>query len=445
MGVKKFGLLLFLMGCATQQSVVSIQDTNFDSNSVPLQEGIAAYSKIDYIYKKDGKSHFKVSFGEPTVVSVADREYGWGFFQFPGLFISDEGDIVAQWQMASDHAESYGKGGVSYAISEDTGRSWTQTEKEPIGGGVRVNSDEFIRIHTPESIPITNLQLPKPIATVRENYGRTLRYWKVEQLPSELRGVYLQRRTTGSNNWVVEHNEVFEPNMVRYSDNDVFPVVWWGSMKLRDDGLVIAGIYPGFTWANGSVPTSDVPFYISHNGGRSWSLIGRIPYCYDPIKDPSGGKRTAFGYTEPTFEVLQDGSYLCVMRTTDGLGNSPMYISRSVDQGKNWDKPVAFTKNGVLPKLRQLANGVLVLASGRPGLQLRIALDEQGSEWSDPFEMLPWVDGVHENNLSCGYPDILPTGQDKFLLIYSDFRYKTASGELRKAIKTREISIKRLL
>src|SRR5690606_32999992 len=156
------------------------------------------------------------------------------------------------------------------------------------------------------------------------------------------------------------------------------------------------------------------------------------------------GERHALGWTEPASEILQDGSYLSVIRTTDGLGSSPMYYSRSTDQGKSWNKPTAFTKAGVLPKLKQLDNGALVLASGRPGLQIRIALDEEGEEWSDPFEMLHWLEGVDGNTLTCGYRELLQTGKDKFLMIYSDFQYKTSTGEIRKAIKTREITVKPL-
>lgn len=439
-----YGLCCLFMGCTAQRSIVKVKDVGLDSSDGPLKEGISAYDKTDFIYQKNGKNLFKISFGEPIVVAVADKLLKWGFFQFPGIYKSDQGEIVARWNMADDSAESYGKGGHGFAVSKDKGKTWEQPTKQPIGGGLAVKNGEFVNIHTPAAIPLKDLKLPEPIATVKEAYGRTFSFWKTDDLPKELQGVYLLRRTMGSSTWTVEHNDIIEPNMVRYSDNDLLPVVWWGDMKSKADGTIVAGVYPGFTFQNGIVPPSDVPFYESKDEGKTWTFIGRIPYSYDPIKDPKGGQRHALGFTEPTFEILKDGTYMSVSRTTDGLGNSPMYISTSVDQGRNWSKPVAFTKNGVLPKLRQLDNGMLVLASGRPGMQIRIALDKEGKEWSDPFEMLPWVEGVHENQISCSYPEILFTGKDKFLLIYSDFRYKTASGDLRKAIKVREITVKKM-
>ncbi|RZF59354.1 sialidase family protein [Sphingobacterium corticibacterium] len=439
-----YGLFFLLVGCSTQQAVVNVQDHRIDFDGASLKEGIPAYGKTEYVYQKDGKNRFKIDLGEPIVVAVADKPYKWGFFQFPGLYWSDQGEIVARWNMAHDDAESYGKGGHGYAVSKDNGKTWTQADKPPIGGGLALKNGEYINIHTPPAMPRKDLHLPEPIATVKEAYGRTFRFWKMEDLPKELQGVYIQRRTKERSEWIVEHNDINEPNMVRYSDNDLLPIVWWGDMKLEKDGSIVAGVYPGFTFVNGTVPSSDVAFYRSQDGGRSWSFIGRIPYHYDPIKDPKGGQRHALGWTEPAFEILQDGSYLSVIRTTDGLGSSPMYYSRSTDQGKSWNKPTAFTKAGVLPKLKQLDNGALVLASGRPGLQIRIALDEEGEEWSDPFEMLPWLEGVDGNTLTCGYPELLQTGKDKFLLIYSDFQYKTSTGDIRKAIKTREITVKKM-
>src|SRR5690606_21141541 len=439
-----YGLFFLLVGCSTQQAVVSIQDHRMDFEGAALKEGIPAYGETEYVYQKDGKNRFKIDFEEPVVVAVADKPYKWGFFQFPGLYMSDQGEIVARWNMAHDDAESYGKGGHGYAVSKDNGKTWTQADKPPIGGGLALKNGEYISIHTPPAMPRKDLHLPAPIATVKEAYGRTFRFWKMEDLPKELQGVYIQRRTKERSEWIVEHNDINEPNMVRYSDNDLLPIVWWGDMKLEKDGSIVAGVYPGFTFVNGTVPPSDVAFYRSQDGGRSWSFVGRIPYDYDPVKDPNGGQRLALGWTEPAFEILKDGSYLSVLRTTDGLGNSPMYISRSLDQGKSWTKPEVFTKAGVLPKLQQLQNEAIVLASGRPGLQIRVALDKEGKEWSDPFEVLPWTEGINRNELTCGYPDLLQTGQDKFLLVYSDFQYKTATGEIRKAIKVREITVKLL-
>ncbi|GAB3328158.1 hypothetical protein GCM10027299_29930 [Larkinella ripae] len=230
-----------------------------------------------------------------------------------------------------------------------------------------------------------------------------------------------------------------DPTAVRYTDDKLFPLVWWGDMKVEPAKTIVTGIYPGFFLENGKVPASGVIFYRSADAGKSWQVVGRIPYAPDLTNDPNGNKRLALGFTEPAFEILADGSYLSVLRTSDGLGNSPMYVSRSTDQGATWSPPKAFTSTGVLPQLLQLRNGVTVLAAGRPGMQLRFSNGSGGLHWTDAFEMLPF--NGDKDAVSCGYPDLLATGPDKFLLIYSDFKFKNAQGHIRKAIKVREVTV----
>jgi len=157
--------------------------------------------------------------------------------------------------------------------------------------------------------------------------------------------------------------------------------------------------------------------------------------------DPNGVNRLALGFTEPGFEILSDGSFLCVMRTTDNfVSNSPMYYSRSTDLGVTWTKPQTFTSAGVMPRLLQLTNGVVVLASGRPGVQLRFCIDSKGQKWTDPFEMLLFKN-EKEAAVSCGYTELLATGPNSFLIIYSDFSYRNEVGTIRKAIKVREVFV----
>jgi hypothetical protein len=116
-----------------------------------------------------------------------------------------------------------------------------------------------------------------------------------------------------------------------------------------------------------------------------------------------------------------------------------MYASRSQDMGCTWSRPEVIARSGVLPRLLRLANGVVVLSSGRPGVQLRFCADARGATWSEPLELLPYA---HEKEqVSCGYTSLLATGPDRFLIIYSDFKYPTPTGEIRKAIKVREVIV----
>ena len=145
------------------------------------------------------------------------------------------------------------------------------------------------------------------------------------------------------------------------------------------------------------------------------------------------------GYTEPAFEILADGTYVCVLRSSDNEGVGPMYLSVSNDHGVTWSRPKVFTRTGVLPQLLQLENGVVVLSSGRPGVQVRFSFDGSGATWTDPFEMLPYYGSTEE--ASCGYTNLLATGPDRGLMVYADFQYVSETKEIRKAIKVREIIV----
>lgn len=395
------------------------------------------------------QTHYKVSFKDPVVVSVADKPEKWGFFQFATIGDKQDGSILAKWHMAADAVESYGTTSYGTAVSADQGRTWAvQPDKEATGGFLLPNGDK-IAIVTPKPLQPGEISLPKSVGAGLDTYSRNpYVFYRYDDLPDNGKGVYLKRLKKGETEWKEEKAKLIDPNAIRYTFKGMFPVVWWGDIRIAPDGSVIAGIYPGFYIDNKGVadPKSGVLFYRSTDNGYTWKIQGRLPYEPDLKLDPIGKER--MGFTEPAFEILQNGTFICVSRTTDGKGSGPMYISSSKDVGKTWTKPKVFAPSGVLPKLLQLKNGVTVLASGRPGVQLRFSKDPNGLKWSDPYEMLKFTgDGQQEQNghtanISDGYTGLLPLSEDTFLLIYTDFAYKTAAGDIRKAVKVREITVK---
>ena len=153
-------------------------------------------------------------------------------------------------------------------------------------------------------------------------------------------------------------------------------------------------------------------------------------------------KRGDNEFDEPTFEVLPDSTFICVMRSGS---TSPMYKTFSYDKGYSWTKPEPFTPNGVNPKLMRLGNNVLVLASGRPGVQLRFSLDGDGKTWTEPIEMLPFSYSSFNKDMAfeatCGYANIIADGENSFYIVYSDFKTKNTKGEQRKAIMVRRVEV----
>jgi len=407
--------------------------------------GIPVYSESVVKYHREGESDLKVKLDKPVVLGVADKPEGWGHFQFPSFIKVGNGEIFATWNMTDDAVSSYGtENGSRYSVSRNKGKTWNDVDSV-FGGrtyGTLLSNGDYLKIYTPKALKVSELDLPSPIGINDQSYKATYRFYRVNELPGALQGTYLERLRKGETSWRVEHAAIFDSNLVRYSAGDLFPVVWWGDMHVAKDSSVIAGIYPAlYENEKGKVDPGGVAFYRSTDNGLSWKIQGRIPYQGDISLDTNANKRISFGFTEPGFEILSDGSMICISRTSDGSGYSPMYISRSTDMGKTWSRPTPFTRAGVLPQVLQLENGVVVLAAGRPGVQLRFSTDGKGEKWTDPFEMLPYDVKNKKDAVSCGYTDLMATGPNKFLIIYSDFKFINDKGEIRKAIKVREVTV----
>lgn len=410
--------------------------------------GIDAYTQKSINYKRQNKSMLKVQFTEPVVISVASRPEKWGFFQFPTIGRNPDGTLLAKWNMATDAIESYGMHNHGSSGSADNGKTWKiQSAPESVSGLLLPNGDR-IAVNTPKPIKVEDLKLPKPIGSRAENYPRKAVYtfYKMDELPESRQGIYLNRLRKGEKEWKLEKAALYDPQAARYELTGLVPILWSGDMHVAPDGSIIAGVYPGFyVDENGKVyPKDGIFFYRSTDNGHSWKIQGRILYSPDLKLDGVGEER--MGFMEPAFEILADGTYLCVMRTSDGKGDGPMYISRSNDLGVTWSKPEVLTSAGVLPQILELDNGVIALSSGRPGVQLRFSTDK-GQTWTDSFEMMPYGDKQKNNitwydHVSCGYTGLLATGQDRFLIIYSDFRHLNAQKEFRNAIKVREVIVK---
>jgi hypothetical protein len=401
--------------------------------------GIRCYGGEKIAYERGGE-RLHVTFGKPVVVAVAEAPLGWGYFQFPTIARAEDGAIRVDWHMAPDSAAGYGTEG-GCAVSRDGGRTWTPAPDAAPATGLALPNGDHIENTWPKAVPVSSLDLPASVGVIRQTYGGVEQtMYRLSELPESVRGVPLRRRAKGATAWNDEWAALDDADALRYAIQGLFPVLWLGDMKVLRDGSLLAGVYPGYRLReDGSMdPKGGAFFYRSTDDGHHWTARGRIPYQPDTTVDPMGADRA--GFTEPATERLADGSLLCVMRTTDGLGVGPMYASRSTDGGRAWSRPEAFTENGVLPRLLQLENGVLVLSAGRPGVQLRFSTDGHGARWTEPFEMLPWAGGNWDG--TCGYTGLLATGPDRFLITYSDFHYPTKAGR-RKAIMVREVRMER--
>lgn len=434
-----------------KDTVEWIEEKN--ANIVAIESGVMSYDEQVVKYMRNGKQLIEVELGKPSIVVVAEEEVGWGFYNFPSIRRSLSGQLAAGWSMAHDDASSYGKPGVGInsAISNDGGLTWTTVVKGPTGAGMLLSNGDRISISTPAAVPLEDLELPAPIATLQDQstYGRVFRVYDYTKLPLQLQGTYQARMKKGQTSWVSERGTLNSPKLARYADGNLFPIVWWGDLQEISDGLYTCP-YPGFEInQNGGISAAGVICYKSTDFGKTWVKQGSITYQPNVLLDPNGNKRNTLGWTEPAFAVLKNGTFLSILRTQDGFGKSPMYWTTSSNKGVSWSTPKVFTGSGVLPKLLELNNGVVAMAAGRPGVQLRFMLNSDPNDWTEPFEMLPWAgsdlqqsEGNVNTGASCGYTQLLKVDDNSFLIIYSDFQHKTPEGLIRKAIKVRKVTVK---
>ena len=227
---------------------------------------------------------------------------------------------------------------------------------------------------------MTELKLPEPAGGF-SSYQAQYSLYRWSELAPDLQRIFFQRFVKGA--WTRESVPVDDAGGLRYSVGGRFPRIWWGDMEAMPDGSLVAVTYP-------SISATGPPFHFasacwrSTDRGRTWRMQARIAYAPDEQADAKAKVRD--GFTEPAFTRLRDGSLLAVLRTTDGNGVGPMYQTRSRDGGRTWSRPAVIAANGVLPRLLRLGNGMLVLASGRPGVQLRFSQSGLADDWSDPVD-----------------------------------------------------------
>lgn len=408
-------------------------------DSLVIREGILSQHATQIEYERNGEKVATITLSEPVKVAQAEQKEKWGFYQFPSIKMAKDSTLIVTWQMSEDSHKSYGKKSerkTTPMMSKDGGITWLPKDKDypmmTVKRSPILKSGGNIAVMTPPAKDIrTYSSFPKPVG----KYGNRS-FYIMDSLPSDLQGIYVKISKQGQKTKTI-HAKLNDPGLLRYAIDSLMPIVWWGNMLQLADRSLVTGVYPAYYLDTpGGVAHNGVSFYRSDDDGYSWTILSRIPFKLDGIAENREGK----SFDEPAFEILHDSTFICVMRSGS---KSPMYRTFSYDQGKKWSEPLPFAPNGVKPKFLQLDNGVLVLVSGRPGVQIRFSLDGTGVNWTVPIDMMPFMkpNGTPQFWLTCGYASIIEADKDSFYVVYSDFTTKNTAGKNRKSIWCRKIQI----
>ena len=150
----------------------------------------------------------------------------------------------------------------------------------------------------------------------------------------------------------------------------------------------------------------------SKDKGKTWGdpvlvaydkMLGRgIPLDHDmvgkSIPESRAGRPmlvpaiTMEGFRESDLTIAANGDLVCVMRSGGRNPNmgvnlfpTPLYCSRSSDNGKTWSPPEQIADRGVCPNVITMSNGILVCTYSRPGNWL-IFSDDNGKSWKGAFQ-----------------------------------------------------------
>lgn len=393
----------------------------------------------------------------PVTVYVSDKEtseYEWGFVQFPVLNWLSDGRMLLNFQVAKDSAESYGKGGFLYFVSNDHGKSWKRVEKDEINevlalNGLLLEDGTRLSVETTLSCKADDLPLPAiPFGWIPYDYAYSQPHkaYRFEDLPSELRGINL-RRSPKNGIPYVEKAPITLHNDLRLETESLMPVIFFGVLKKFENKL-LGAFYPSYDYTEDGLLDNKCGILLvsSDDQGHSWRQLDRLPYRPNLKYDPKGNMRG--GFTEVAAEFLDDGSLLLALRTADATPEpfpgfvecGPLYVVKRSQLGV-WGIPKPISPFGVMPQLLKLKNGVIVLSYGRPGVQVRLTCD--GGLWSAPYDILEAVQSDPRAE-TCGYSSIVedPLDSNAFFIAYSNFLFEGPLGRHYKSIQVQRCVIR---
>ena len=398
---------------------------------------------------------FHLEIGQPIAVTYGKPgDNAWGHVQFPALYNTVNGKLLASWEYCSDTIEY--KGDFHSAVSADGGETWqTPAPEDEVAYPEMANGKCFAGFVRKGAYPVDYFDKYTPVYT-SEACGRRFFVKDIaETQDTTVYGIESDPVTLEKTVFACKINWPYMPIGVTPSGM-VYPSTMSFALSQRC-GLLVSGekmyfsLYGHGFNSDAASPEDAMLKYMdkyciyifeSCDCGRTWNYLSQIPTNDEVVS----GNPAAEGFCEPMMAKLPDGSISILLRTG---GNNPSYIARSTDGCKTWSTPKIFDANGVLPQILTLKSGVTIASYGRPIMKVRATSDPSGVHWEVPT-VLPMTVSTDPNESkkpwgqrqqSCFYTGLLAMGDDSVLLIYSDFHYPNPDGIQVKSILVRKIKV----
>ena len=326
--------------------------------------------------------------GTPRIVAE-----GLGFCWYPSIRRFPTGELLVSYSKNPDSAENLTNvNGIS--LSKDEGATWSQhADVSGLSGRLNISLSDG-------SLAGPNQPYkPDPLGQWRTfvgNYGRigeggqqySVDLWgvRIEGLPRDVKARTVQSPTRWAEISPFTHIIELEP------------------------GRHLATTYLTFA---GDDRYSTVVM-TSEDEGRTWHYLSTVSTAAD-------GADSWEGFCESSLVRLEDGDLMCVGRMGGGR-DQLLARSYSSDEGKSWSPIDRLPAWGVLPQVKRLSNGALVISCGRPGLFIWFSTDPRGEHW-EPFDLM-----AHHNEemgeahqISPGKYGLEPVNREQYYTVHHNF------------------------
>ena len=413
----------------------------------------------------------KVIVSEPVVVAQSTTEpIMYGGYQDPQIRCDEKGVLYVLFHRRLDDCKTFGQeDGDAVYRSQDMGQTWEECDyaawlmaQKPLPNGDRLTMREH-----PWVFDFDSAQLP----SLPENREKTycekgcchevgITYTVDELMP--LFGDKIAKNFRAARIKKGETEAVEEFSKVNWKDMTIGYIEYCKGLRrmfptdkyrVDKDGVLWMPVHGGSVAPDGSVNSlrACVHLFKSEDFGHTWDYVSTIVY-----KEEYHHPDTAYGvegFNEATLEILDDGSFLVLMRsgsisaidqTTAGSPIAACYMARSYDQGETWCDIKPFYEYGVRPQSVKLDCGSIVMISGRPDVYIRTTDDPKAEEWNDTIHL---IDIPEEQRFSafhqytCSNCDVCAYDSNTAFVTYAHFMLNTPEGERAKSILVSKVTI----